>query len=231
MAKKEFFLIIDTETTANDTVYDFGAVVVDRNGNIQTQCSIIVKEELDKDLFFDPSGKGMWSKQYANTKKANYLKMIDNGSRIVASVNAINRWLEKVNAKYNPYMTAYNLGFDQGKCANTGIDLTIFGKSFCLWHLACKVFANSKAYRSFVLDNHFFGNRTEKGNMTIKTNAEIMAYFVTGRNNPEPHTAIEDAVYFELPILIAAIKKRKWKDNIGHAYNWRDYIVKDHYKA
>lgn len=230
MAKKEFFLIIDTETTITDKVFDFGAVVVDRNGNIQAQCAIIVKDFLGDDLFYDRNNK-LWSYENASKKKAAYSDMINNGTRMVASVNAINRWLEKVNAKYNPYLTAYNIGFDQSKCANSGIDLTIFGKSFCLWHLACQVYATKKQYKQFAMDNHYFGNRTEKGNMTIQTNAEKMAHYVTGRNNIEPHTAIEDAIYFELPILISILKKKGWKDKIGVAYNWKEYQLKDHYKA
>jgi len=232
MAKKEYFLIVDTETTNKDTVYDFGALVCDRNGNIVAKCAIIVKEELGNELFSDPTDKsGFWSKSYASVKKANYGKMIDNGTRMVASVNAINRWLEKVNAKYNPTLTAYNIAFDQGKCANTGIDLTMFNSRFCLWHLACQIFGTKKDYKAFILANHYFGNRTKFGNMTIKTNAEVMAHYVTGSYSEEPHTAIEDAQLYEMPILIAALKKRNWKKNIGFAYNWKTFQLKDHYKA
>lgn len=231
MAKKEYFLIADTETTANDTVFDFGAIVTDRKGNIVAKCSVIVKEEIDKDLFFDPKAKGIWSKEYANSKKRGYMAMIDNGSRIIASVNAINRWLEKVNAKYNPTITAYNMAFDRVKCANTGIDLSIFNNSFCLWHLACKTYAKTKAYRAFILENHYFGNRTQFGNLTYKTNAEVMAHYITGNYSEEPHTALEDAQFYELPILIAILKKRKWKENIGYAYNWKDYQMKDNFSA
>jgi len=39
--KKDYYLIIDTETTMNDKVADFGAVVIDRQGNIQTQCGVL----------------------------------------------------------------------------------------------------------------------------------------------------------------------------------------------
>jgi hypothetical protein len=231
MAKKQYFMIVDTETTDDNQVFDFGAVIVDRQGNIHNQCAIIIRENIGKSLFTDPTGKSIWSKEYAAQKKNNYMEMLDKGNRFMASVNAVNRWLEKVNAKYEPIMTAYNVAFDQSKCANTGIDLTIFKSSFCLWHIACQILANKKAYKAFALDNHYFGNVTEKGNMTIKTNAEIMAHYVTGRNNPEPHTAIEDAIYFELPILLAVLKNRKWKDYIGNPYNWRDYQVKNHFTA
>ena len=231
MAKKQYFIIIDTETTNDNNVFDFGAVVVDRLGNIQTSCAIIVKDNIEKELFSDPSGKSLWSKDYATQKKNNYMDMLEKGNRMMASVNAINRWLEKVNAKYEPIMTAYNVAFDQSKCAVSGIDLTIFKSSFCLWHLACQMFAGKKQYKNFIAENHYFGNVTEKGNMTYKTNAEVMAHYITGRKNDEPHTALEDAQYFELPILLACIKNRNWKDNIGIAYSWNAYQVKNHFTA
>lgn len=231
MAKKEFFLIVDTETTANNTVFDFGAVLCDKKGNIIHSCAVIVKENIGDELFFDPTGKSLWSKEYANNKKENYFKMIDSGQRMMASVNAVNRWLEKINAKYNPYLTAYNIGFDQSKCANTGIDLTIFNKSFCLWHLACETFAKTKQYKNFILENHYFGNRTQFGNMTYKTNAEVMAHYITGRNNDEPHTALEDAQFFEMPILLSIVNKKNWKEKTNKPYNWKAYQLKDNFTA
>jgi len=231
MSKKQYFLIVDTETTANDKVYDFGAIVCDRQGNIVNSCAVIIADVKDEELFFDPKATGIWSRQYAADKKAKYNEMIVSGNRMVCSANAVNRWLEKVNAKYNPTLTAYNVAFDRSKCANTNIDLSIFANSFCLWHLAAKMFAKSKSYRQFILDNHYIGERTKFGNMTIKTNAEVMAHFIIGSFSEEPHTALEDAQYYELPILMACIKRKNWKDNIGFAYNWKDYQVKDQFKA
>lgn len=231
MGKKQFFMVVDTETTNDNQVFDFGAVIVDRNGQIFNQISIIVRENIGKDLFSDPTGNSIWSKAYAAQKKNNYMDMLDKGNRHMASVTGINRWLERAAGKYNPTLTAYNIGFDSTKCANTGIDLTMFQNRFCLWHTAANMFATKKAYKQFCLENLYFGDKTEKGNMTIKTNAEIMAHFITGRYNEEPHTAIEDAIYFELPILQAVLKNRNWKDFTGTPYNWRDYQVKEHYQA
>ena len=230
MAKKEYFCIIDTETTKSDKVFDFAAVICDRHGNIVNKCAVIVQESADDELFYDDNN-AEWSRINATKKREQYANMVKNGHRIVTSVAAINRWLEKIIAKYNPVLTAYNSAFDIGKCRNTGIDLSMFKSHFCLWHLSCELFAKKKAYRAFALDNHYFGNRTAKGNMTIKTNAEIMAHYVTGQYSKEPHMALEDAQYFELPILVACLKKRDWKKNIGQAYSWNDYIVKNHYKA
>ncbi len=231
MAKKQYFLIVDTETTISDKVYDFGAVICDRNGNIVKSVAVIVGESADQELFYDANAKGIWSKQYATEKKNKYNSMLQDGSRMLASVNAINRWLEKARGEFDPILTAYNVAFDRAKCANTGIDLSIFSNSFCLWHLACAVYAKTKAYRSFILENHYIGDRTKFGNMTYKTNAEVMAHYVTGNYSEEPHTALEDAQFYELPILVSILKKKNWKDKIGFAYNWKDYQLKDNFSA
>ena len=177
------------------------------------------------------NASGIWSKEYASQKKAKYNEMLNSGTRMAASANAVNRWLEKVNAKYNPTLTAYNIAFDRSKCANSNIDLSIFSDSFCLWHLACSVYAKTKAYKQFILANHYFNNRTDKGNMGYKTNAEVMAHFVSGNYSEEPHTALEDAQYYEMPILVSILKKKNWKEKLGYAYNWKDYQIKDNFSA
>ena len=231
LAKKQYFMIVDTETTINDTVADFGAVIVDRNGVIQTQCAVLVADHFDKfELFYDPKENGFWGKSAAIKRKAAYCEQLNNGSRMLASVNAINRWLEKAAGKYNPTLTAYNLPFDVSKCQNTGIDLTMFSQRFCLWAAAVGNICNSRKYREFVIANHLFNAPTEKGNMSFKTNAESVAGFLSGNMQTEPHTAIEDAIYFELPILSHILKKRDWKEKIT-PYAWNDFQVKNHFRS
>lgn len=230
MAKKQFFMIVDTETTCADTVADFAAIVVDRAGIIHAQCAVIIQAEFEKGLFFDVNASGHWSKENARVKAAAYLEMLREGSRMASSVSAVNRWLEKANAKYAPILTAYNLPFDQAKCANTLIDMTIFADRFCLWQAAVGNICKSKAYRQFVLDNHLFNNVTDKGNMTFQTNAEAVAGFLNNQMVMEPHTALEDAVYFELPILKALIKKKNWREKC-QAYAWQDFQVKNNFSA
>jgi hypothetical protein len=66
--------------------------------------------------------------------------------------------------------------------------------------------------------------------MTFKTNAEIVCGFLNNNIIDEPHTALEDARDFELPILTHIIKKRNWQDNIK-PYAWQDFQVKNHYVA
>ena len=53
MAKKQYFLIVDTETTITDKVFDFGAIVCDRNGNIVQQCAVILRDNIGDELFYE----------------------------------------------------------------------------------------------------------------------------------------------------------------------------------
>ena len=232
MAKKQFFAILDTETTCNDTVADFAIVMCDRNGRIYNKCAVLVRNHFDAmDLFYDKTkaNSEMWSREYASKKQTQYFAMLDSGSRQLASVAAINGWIQKAIGKYNPTLTAYNLAFDKQKCHNTGIDLSGFAESFCLWQAAigniCK-----KQYRQFALDNHLFNAPTKHGNMSIKSTAESVFAFLNGEFIAEPHTALEDAQDFELPILVNILKRRNWRDNII-AHDWKKFQVKDFYKA
>jgi hypothetical protein len=231
MAKKQFFLVVDTETTITDKVVDFGAVVCDRHGVIVAQCAVMIQSVFGvDDLFYDVTASGLWSKASISRRMDNYNAMLESGSRMLASVNAVNRWLEKVNAKYAPTLTAYNLAFDRSKCQNTQIDLSIFADSFCLWAAAVGNICNTKGYKQFVLDNHLFNNRTAKGNMTFSTTAEAVTGYLVGNMTDEPHTSLEDIIGYELPTLVHILKKKGWKEKVT-AYGWNAHQVKNHFKA
>lgn len=231
MAKKQFFLIVDTETTMENTVADFGALICDREGKIYTQCAVLVAGHYGNfELFHDKKANDIWGYGGLEKRRAGYVAMLEKGSRMLASVNAINKWLTLAMGKYNPQLTAYNLAFDKDKCANTGIDLSIFSAEFCLWQAAVGNICRTKKYRQFVLENHGFNKPTEFGNMTMQTNAEMVCGFVKGEFVKEPHTALEDARDFELPILAEILKKKGWKEKIT-PYNWREFQVKDHFSA
>ncbi len=231
MAQKQFFAIIDTETTINDTVADFACIIVDRNGEIFNQCAVLIRGHYDQmDLFYDKRAKGLWSVEYAKQKRIKYDQMLDSGIRQLASVSAINRWLNQAIGKYNPIITAYNLAFDSSKCQNTEIDLSGFTNRFCLWQAAIGNICQSKRFKQFAIENHQFNNVTEHGNMTFKTTAETVCGYLNNEMTDEPHTALEDARDYELPILNAVIKKKHWQDKIK-AYNWKDFQVKNHFVA
>lgn len=238
MAKRDYFLVVDTETTQDDKVADIGCIVTDRKGVIYNQMAVLTNgiytDMANHPLFFTSDKTGIWSKKGQDNRYSIYQTMVENGTRMIASVAAINIWLAKIKEKYDPILTAYNLTFDQGKCANTGIDLVQFDKNFCLWHAAFNKWAHTKNYRNFVLQVHAFNKPTDLGNMSYKTNAETMARFVLGDMNlpDEPHTALEDAVYYELPILLKLVnttKKRVYME--PKTFNWRKVQVKDWYQA
>lgn len=237
MTTKDYYLVIDTETTIKDHVVDFGAIICDRKGNIFHQCSVLLGEYFGNEALFyrnDLSDNDIWSKQGKDRRFDNYKTMLADGNRMLASVAAVNRWLERAFGQYNPLVTAYNLAFDIDKCQKTGIALTMFTQRFCLWHAAVVTYGHTKKYRQFVLDNHAFNTPTSLGNMSYKTNAEIMARFVLGQPEleDEPHTALEDVIGYELPILVKLLNKQGKKKLLEsvRGYNWRDYQVKDHYK-
>lgn len=236
MAKKHF-LIIDTETTIDDKVVDLGIVVCDKRGNIVREYGLLVRgifEDRERHpLFYDASGGELWGKRNLPRRYRRYEEMLNDGRRMLASVPAINRLLVKIAMQYKPVLTAYNIAFDRAKCENTGIDLTLFDNDFCLWYAAAEKWGKTRAYREFCLANHFFGNRTAKGNMTYGTKADYMAKFILGNNLPdEPHTALEDARDYERPILTALVKNTLPRDYMNPpSYNWQDFQVRNAFKA
>lgn len=238
MAKRDYFLIVDTETTQDQMVADFGAIIVDKKGKIYSECAVLVRDIYnDKDnhpLFYSGDADPLWGKSTLPARYNRYNNMLDSGTRMLASVAAINVWLAKANEKYSPILTAYNLSFDMHKCINTGIDLAQFDKSFCLWHSAFTKWAHTKQYRNFVLLVHAFNPPTQYQNMSFKTNAETMTRFVT--DNPlledEPHTAFEDAKLYELPILLKLVNSTKKERYMNPTpFDWKKVQVKDWFTA
>lgn len=234
MAKKKFFLIVDTETTQTERVADFGAVVVDKQGIVHHEIGILVGDFFSNrnehplfHLYGDAND--VFSKASLPKRYAAYEAMIQDGRRYLASVGAVNRWLAKVQAKYNPVLTAYNLAFDLDKCDKSGIILDGFSERFCLMKAAQDKWANTKPYLRFALRNHFFNNRTGHGNMTVQTKADRMAKFLMGDDlADEPHTALEDARDYERFILEALVRNTpasKYMNPDGTT--WRNLQVKD----
>ena len=198
---KHFYLIVDTETTKKQTVADFGAVIVTKQGEIVERFGAMVLGHFGTlPLFADATApdSALWSEQSAKRREKDYYSMLDTGERSIASPALINQWLVRVNAQYAPVLTAYNLAFDLGKCRNTRIDLGIFGQSFCLMKAAKRQIGTLAEYHDFCHDNRFLTLALRKPSMT----ADTMAKFILGVSlEDEPHTALEDAQFYEAPIL------------------------------
>lgn len=184
----------------------------------------------EEHCLFSKIDAGHFARATLDERYTAYNNMLNTGVRMLASVAAINRWLARVNAEYSPILTAYNLAFDIDKMRNTGIDAEMFDKRFCLWYASFRKWAFTKQYRESCLQLHAFNTPTKLNNMSFKTNAETMCRFVTGnlRMPDEPHTALEDARDYELPILLRLVQTTKKKDFMEpEAFNWRQVQVKD----
>ena len=208
---KHYYLIVDTETTTKQTVADFGAVIVDRQGQIIDQFGAMVLGHFGKfDLFYDPSApdSAFWSAQSGQRRSKNYDQMLENGERSISSVGLINQWLAATNARYNPVLTAYNIVFDLGKCRNTRINLGIFNQKFCLMKAAKRDIGVLADYQQFCFDNGLLTAKLKRPQMT----ADSMAKYISGADlADEPHTALEDARDYEAMILAYILKTKTRK--------------------
>ena len=208
---KHFYLIVDTETTTKQTVADFGAVIVDRQGQIIDQFGAMVLGHFGKfDLFYDPSAADseFWSWQSGKRRAKNYNEMLDSGERSIASVGLINQWLAATKARYNPVLTAYNISFDLDKCRKTHINLGIFNQKFCLMKAAKRDIGVLADYQQFCYDKGLLTAKLKQPQMT----ADSMAKYISGADlADEPHTALEDARDYEAMILAYILKTKTRK--------------------
>ncbi len=203
---KHYYLIVDTETTRYNTVADFGAVVMTKQGEIVERFGAMVHGHFGRmPLFSDPTAdpSAFWSDQSAQRRAKDYDAMLESGERSIASPALINQWLGRVNAQYSPVLTAYNLAFDLGKCRNTRIDLGIFSQSFCLMKAAKRQLGALAEYHEFCHTHGFLTAKLRAPSMT----AETMSRFLFGADmEAEPHTALEDAQFYEAPILACILR-------------------------
>lgn len=218
MAKKNLYLIIDTETSERRHVIDFAAVICDRYGHILHKCAVLISDFYEKEKLFYNRDSGFFGIKNLEKRNNAYISMLNSGQRVLASVASVNRWLSQA-ARLNPILTAYNLPFDKNCCDISGIMLP-FTREFCLWQASCGIYAKRKGYINFCLQNRGFSAKC-----IMLTNAEIMAQYITGNNNPEPHTALEDVIDYELPILTNILKQKKKLSAVK--YNWRNYQLAD----
>lgn len=198
--KKHYYLIVDTETTAQNTVADFGAVVMNRQGEIVEQFGVLLDGHFATlPLWCDHNAPAdaFWSTQQAHRRRKHYDDLLANGQRSLCSPTLVNLWLARVKGQYDPVVTAYNIGFDWSKCRKTGIDLGIFSARFCLMKAAKAHIASTGEYYDFCQER---GLLTRTGRLS--TTADTMAKFLIGDAlEDEPHTALEDARDYEAVIL------------------------------
>ena len=199
---KHYYLIVDVETTKSGKVADFGAVVIDRKGNVVASLGVLVEGIFGVEDFH-------WALGNPKLTLAKYRGILAQGKRAIASPAYINNWLAEINTAFSPVLTAYNIGFDWGKCADIGIDLGIFKKRFDLMQAAKAVIVSSPEYETACYENDWFS-----AGGAISYKADHVARFVDPTLPPEPHTALEDARDYEAPILVRIIETPKSREQL-----------------
>ena len=82
MAKKQYFAILDTETTIENTVADLGIVICDREGRIYNQCAVLVNGHYGTfELFHDKHANDIWGYEGLRKREQAYTNMLDSGVR------------------------------------------------------------------------------------------------------------------------------------------------------
>ncbi|MCP4989149.1 MAG: hypothetical protein GY928_24750 [Colwellia sp.] len=221
MAKKQYFFIVDTETTIKHHVADFAGIVVDRKGKVYNQIAVLVAGFYGAEkLFYNKNApEEIWTLKGLEKRNKRYIEMLDNGERMLSSVNAINRWISQAKQTYpNLIFSAYNTAFDLDKMSRTGID-TDFANYFCIMRAAQNDVKGRKDYIQHCLNAKWLTAKLQ-----FRTNAEAMAeYVIGGQLPPEPHTALEDIMDYELPIFNWLLRRNSWKHYSQQAYNWREW--------
>jgi hypothetical protein len=226
MAKKQYFLVTDTETTVQGKVADFAAVLVDRQGREFARLAVMVEGQYGKhELFHDVrSSEEIWTLKGLKKRHNIYKTMLNEGTRAMASVSYINNWLTQIQQQYkNVIFCAYYANFDLRVMRDTGIRTEGFADVFCLWAGSANHVIGNKKYITHCLERKWL---TPK--LNLRTNAEAMAEFALGRElDPEPHTALEDVLFYEIPVLLWLVKHRSYKKYSQKSFNWRDWQLKN----
>ena len=222
MARKKYYLVIDTETCntlEQPFFYDIGYAICDRYGEMVVKRSFIVAE-----MFLD--NKNLMKSCYYANKIPQYWEDIKSGKRVIKSIFNIRKQIKADMKNYKvKEVGAYNMGFDKRALNNT---IRYCSKSFirwffpfgtqyfCIWNMACQVIMNQVKYIKFAIQN---GLESKAGN--IQTSAECCYKFLTDSIDfVESHTGLED-VEIEVVIMAECYRKhKKMNKNINSAC-WR----------
>ena len=204
--EKEFFVVLDTETTNSiddPLAYDVGFAVVNNEGRVFEAYSFVVAE-----VFLD---KELMESAYFAEKIPMYWEDIKAGRRTLAKLSTISRTLARTMKKYNTnIICAHNARFDYRSTNTTQRFLTsskyryFFPYGVEIWDtlkMSRKAFDDSQ-YDEFCYNNNYITKNGRK-----RYTAEILYRFITNNLDfEESHTGLED-VLIEKEILAECLKR------------------------
>lgn len=221
-------LVLDTETTlgfGSPLIYDFGYRIIDREGTVIKEVSVLISEVFDT--------KALMNSAYYQEKVPMYQKMYEKGEiGKTTFVKAFKQFVSDVRKHKVEIISAYNIAFDMKALNNTlrMLDSTSYDnqvleklvaqknkKVLCIWNLACETILDTDEYRTYA-DLHDF--KSEKGN--YKTSAEVAySYIKKLPDFVEKHTALAD-VEIEIEILLTILNHYKGNLTYGlHYGSWK----------
>ena len=204
--EKEFFVVLDTETTNSiddPLAYDVGFAVVNDEGRVFEAYSFVVAE-----VFLD---KELMESAYFKEKIPMYWKDIKAGRRTLAKLSTISKTLARIMKKYNTnIICAHNARFDYRSTNTTQRFLSsskyryFFPYGVEIWDtlkMSRKAFDDSQ-YDEFCYNNNYITKNGRK-----RYTAEILYRFITNNIDfEESHTGLED-VLIEKEILAECLKR------------------------
>jgi hypothetical protein len=210
MAKKKYFMILDTET-CGDLVFDYGYTVIDRKGNMVAEGSFVCEEFMNHPEILD-----MFNDLFTKDKIAEYYFSLYMGLNefTVMPFAEIRRTINTVRKAFNATVCAYNASFDVSHLLKTaqyfGYNQFFKGnvEFMDIWAMALSVLCNSRNYLKFCAKHNL---TTAKGHP--QTGAEaVYRYLTKDATFEEKHTARQDCE-IESYIFTQILRRKKKYDS------------------
>lgn len=219
--KKNIYCTLDTETIGGCAyplgMYNLGAVIHDKDGNILATTSILVMEHYDK------INKDEYSKKnfplYEERLNAGTISSVVTEDEAVAIVSNLCHYYGV------KYVMAYNSAFDF--CKTPCYKLAEEFEFIDLYLMALQTITHQKNYSKFCHENNLRGTSGK----TCKTSVEAVYAYIT--NNPqfeEEHTALSDALN-EMAIFVKCYSLHKKFTKNCHQFDYHSKIAKKCYPS
>lgn len=213
---KNIYCTLDTETvggcTAPTGMYNLGAVIHDKQGNIFATCSMLVMEHYDEIAKDD----------YAKRNFPIYAERLARGemTAVTTEAEAVQMLANLCRFYGVRYVMAYNSGFDF--CKTSCKSMLDEFEFIDIYLMALQTITHKKSYRKFCIEN---GMKSASGKSCATSAESVFAYISGNPDHIEEHTAFNDAQE-EMQIFLACDKMHKRYVKNCHQWDCKDFKSK-----
>ena len=213
---KNIYCTLDTETvggcTAPTGMYNLGAVIHDKQGNIFATCSMLAMEHYDEIAKDD----------YAKRNFPIYAERLARGemTAVATEAEAVQMLSNLCHFYGVRYVMAYNSGFDF--CKTSCKSMLDEFEFIDIYLMALQTITHKKGYRKFCLEN---GMKSGSGKSCATSAESVFAYISENPDHIEEHTAFNDAKE-EMQIFLACNKMHKRYVKNCHQWDCKDFKSK-----